>query len=93
MTVHIVAYLYIENPDMIRSYRARAGDALAKHGGALVQVSQTPRQLEGMIEAPTQAVIASFPNHDAALAWYNDPDLEDIHALRTGSGSSNIILL
>ena len=93
MTVHIVAYLYIENTDMITAYRARAGDALAKHGGALVQVSANPRQLEGMIEAPTQAVIASFPDHQAALAWYNDPDLEDTHALRTGSGSSNIILL
>ena len=92
MTVHIVAYLYVTNIDMITAYRSKAGDALAKHGGSVVQVSAVPLQLEGKIEAPTQAVIAAFPDREAALAWYNDPDLEETHALRTGSGSSNIML-
>lgn len=93
MTVHIVAYIYVEDTDMITSYRSKAGDALAKHGGKIVQVSAAPLQLEGKIEAPTQAVIAAFPDHEAALAWYNDPELAQTHALRTGSGSSNIMLL
>ncbi len=92
MTTHIVAYLYIEHPDMIAAYRTRAVDALAKHGGKVVQVAAGPLKLEGQIDAPTQAVIAAFPDREAALAWYNDPDLEETHALRTGAGSSNIIL-
>ena len=93
MTAHIVSYLYIEDDDILAAYRAKARDALAKHGGTVVQVSPDSLQLEGMIEAPTFAVIVAFPDRDAAMAWYNDPDLVETHALRTGAGSSNIILL
>lgn len=93
MTVHAVAYLYVKDPDMIARYRDKAAAALAKHGGSVLQGSAEPRCLEGDIETPTLIAILSFPDKEAAMAWHNDPDLADTHALRTGGGSSNIFLL
>jgi uncharacterized protein (DUF1330 family) len=48
--------------------------------------------IEGTVAAPSVAVIVTFPDRDAAKAWINDPELSEVHALREGSGVSNIIL-
>ena len=85
--------LKLENPESLASYREKASVALAKHGGSVVQASKELALLEGGMDLPDLAAVLSFPDQDAARAWRNDPDLQDLHALREGSGQSNLVLL
>ena len=93
MTAHAVVTMTITDSETFESYRSLAGPAMAKHNVTPLEVSKDLTHLEGEGELPTLAVILTFPDRDAALAWYNDPDIANVHALRNASGSSNIILL
>jgi len=63
-------------------YREVAGAALAKHGGRVVSSTPSPKQIEGPPRPLHALVILEFPDADAALAWRQDPDLAETHALR-----------
>ena len=91
--IYALVYLKIDNPESMAAYREKAGDALAKHGGTLESASREPTALEGSLAAPDLAGVLSFPDKDAALAWINDPELAQVHALRRGAGDSSIILI
>ena len=93
MTTHAVAMLTVTNPESLAQYRDKAGDALAKHGGAVLQASGDLTRIDGDAAAPNVMAILQFPDPDAAHAWINDPDLADVHALRRNGGSSDIFLL
>ncbi|GAA6180314.1 DUF1330 domain-containing protein [Shimia sp. NS0008-38b] len=93
MTTYALVTLTITNPESFELYRQQAGAALAKHGGAAMEVSKTSEVIEGDGVAPTVTVILTFPDRDAAKAWINDPEFAEAHALRRGSGTSNIILM
>lgn len=93
MTTHAVVMLRITNPESMGKYREKAADALARHGGEVVQASPDLAVLEGAPVMPDALAIVRFPDRAAAQAWIDDPDLLAVHALRRGSGSSDIILL
>lgn len=91
--VYAIAHLSITNPDMLAQYREKAADALARHGGSVVQASGALSVLDGAPDLPDMVAVLSFPNADAANGWANDPDLAHIHALRQNAGRSDIVLL
>ena len=93
MTTHAVVALRITNPDSLNQYREQAGAALTRHGGEVVHASPDLKVLEGSPILPDALAIVRFPDRAAAEAWIADPDLADVHALRRGSGSSEIILM
>ncbi len=93
MTAYALATLRLEDRDKVAQYREKAADALARHGGAVVQASADLDVLEGPIEAPDMAALLSFPDRNAAQAWISDPEIADVHALRRGSGQSIVLLL
>ncbi len=92
MTTHAVAMIRVTNPDSLGQYREKAAAALARHGGEVVQASPDPQVLEGQPILPDVMALLRFPDRAAAEAWAGDPDLADIHALRHGAGSSDILL-
>ncbi|RLJ41251.1 uncharacterized protein (DUF1330 family) [Litoreibacter meonggei] len=91
--VYAFAHLTISNPDALAQYRDVAGEALAKHGGKVESASGEFTVLDGTPTEPNVAALLSFPDKDAALAWTNDPELVDVHALRRSAGGSDILLL
>ena len=93
MTTHAVATMTVTNPESLGAYREKAGAALAKHGGAVLQASGDLQMIEGDGTPPTVIALLSFPSKDAALSWINDPDLAEVHALRRNSGETKITLL
>ena len=93
MTAYALVTLTITNPDSFAAYREQAGAALDKHGGAAMEVSRAPEVIEGDAPNPSVAVILTFSDREAAKAWINDPELKTVHALREGSGTSQIVLM
>lgn len=93
MTTHAIVLIKVTNPDNLALYREKAADALARHGGSVVQATADPRVLEGEPVQPDMMALLQFPDRDAAEAWKADPELADVHALRMGIGSSDILLL
>lgn len=91
--IYATVKLTIKDADMFSAYAERAGEALKKYGGAPVAQSTSPMVIEGSAEAPTRAVVLTFPDKESALGWINDPEFAEVHALRAGSGQSEIILL
>ena len=91
--IYAYAKLTVTNPEALTAYRAKAGEALARHGGKVEHATAETSVLDGAPEQPDVAALLSFPDRDAALAWANDPDLKDVHALRRSAGGSDIILL
>ncbi|WP_299612107.1 DUF1330 domain-containing protein [uncultured Tateyamaria sp.] len=93
MTTHAVVMLRVTNPESLGQYRDKATDALARHGGEVVQASPELAVIEGAPVLPDAMAIVRFPDRAAAQAWIGDPDLQSVHDLRRGSGTSDIILL
>ena len=93
MTTYAFAMLRITDADKIAEYRPRAADALALHGGEVVQASPDPKVLEGAPVVPDIMALLRFPDAAAAEAWIADPTLSDVHALRNGAGASDILLM
>ena len=91
--VHALIYMNITDPEKLAAYREKAGAALQKHGGALAAAAPAPTVLEGSMAAPNMGGVLTFPDKDAAMAWINDPELADTHALRNAAGDSSILLL
>ena len=62
-------------------YRKVAAEALAKHGGKIVVPPSPPATLDGD-DSPKAIVLLSFPTNAAAQAGRDDPELQDVLAMR-----------
>ena len=91
--VYAIAQLMVSNPAALAEYRDVAAAALAKHGGKVESASGELTVLDGQAATPDMAALLSFPDKASALAWSQDPDLADVHALRRSAGGSDIFLL
>lgn len=91
--VYAFATLSVTDSQALAAYRDKAGAALEKHGGKVESASGDLSVLEGDPALPNVAALLSFPDNEAALAWANDPDLSEVHALRRRAGASEIVLL
>ncbi|MEH6521507.1 DUF1330 domain-containing protein [Sulfitobacter sp.] len=91
--IYAYAKITVTNPKALAEYRDVAGAALAKHGGKVESAAREFTVLDGTPDVPNVAALLSFPNKEAAVAWSNDPELADVHALRRSAGGSDILLL
>jgi len=91
--IYAVVRLTITDPDRFTAYASKAGQALAKWKGKPEAMTPQPTRLEGDGPLPDRLVLLSFPDREAALGWINDPEFAEVHALRRGSGHSDILLI
>ena len=93
MPVYVIADVRdVRDVDALLEYRRRNTDAVAKHGGRFVVRGGEATVLEG--EWPTQRmVVIEFPDADAARAWWESEEYEEIKPLRRGASDTNIILV
>ncbi|MFK7879838.1 DUF1330 domain-containing protein [Roseobacter sp.] len=93
MTAHAVATLKLKDPEALAAYREKAGAALARHGGAILQASTDLKRLEGEKPLPDGVAILTFPDRGAAQAWIDDPELVETHSLRNKGAETQIVVL
>ncbi len=92
MTVFIVARIDIRDRSGYAEYEQRFMGIFECHPGTLLAVSEDPEVLEGSWPA-TRTVLISFPDRDAALAWYRSRDYQEILQHRLSASSADIALL
>ncbi|AFO92243.1 DUF1330 domain-containing protein [Phaeobacter inhibens] len=92
-----MAYVYVnlllKDPDTMAAYREKAGAALQKHGAKVLVSTPTQTVIEGERDTTGIGVILQFASPEAAKGWINDPELQEVHALRQAAGKSAITLL
>lgn len=93
MSTLCVAHINPKDAEVFGKYQDVAGAALAKHGGKVLSKTPKPARLEGTLPAPAAMVLLEFPDATAAHAWHDDPELVNIHALRTGGADVSIFVL
>jgi len=93
MTVQALALITVTDKEVLGEYRAKAADALAKHGGSVVAADPAPVVLEAANDRPDIAALLSFPTVEAAEGWIADPEIAAIHKLRNQGGKSTIVVL
>ncbi len=93
MAAYAVVTLTISDQEKFDAYRARAGQAMEKHGITALQVSKDPQRLEGNDEAPQLVVLLTAENRENFQKWHADPEFSDLHAMRRASGKVTLILL
>lgn len=91
--IYAYAKITVTNPEALAAYRDVAGDALAKHGGKVESAAREFTVLDGAPDMPDVAALLSFPDKESAIAWSQDPDHADVHALRRSAGGSDILLI
>lgn len=91
--IYAYANIIVEAPEQLAAYREKAGEALARHGGQVLQAAPQQTILEGSRDQAGIGVILGFESKDGALSWINDPQLTELHALRNSAGQSTITLL
>lgn len=85
MSYILAGMMKISDPSWTSEYAARMPALLARHQGQVL-ASGPAERFEGTENLPDRLVVLSFPNAAAARAWYDDPDNQDLVALRqTGS--------
>ncbi len=93
MAVTLLAIMEIKDKEILQSYRQKAGEALARHGGSIVAAGPLSTSIEGdALDADTAAII-SFPDAQATQNWISDPELAPVHALRNAAGKSSIMMI
>ncbi len=92
MTVYIVARIDIHDRAGYAEYEGRFMEIFARHNGSLLAVSEDAQVLEGSWPV-TRTVLISFPDRDAAMAWYQSEDYQQIMQHRISASHADIALL
>jgi uncharacterized protein (DUF1330 family) len=92
MAAYIVARITINDRERYAQYEAGFLEIFAAYKGRLLAVDDNPEVLEGDWRC-TRTVIAEFPNHEEALAWYRSDDYQTLAEHRFAASDGEIALL
>ena len=93
MSAYFIAQIQVTDQDEYRKYLLGFMPVFERHGGELLTISADRTEVvEGEWSLP-QTVIMRFPNRENALAWYNDPEYQEVSAYRRTSAKTNLVLV
>ena len=92
MTAFIVSDVSVRDADAFQTYRTRAADSIARHGGRYLARGGAVEALEGAWE-PRNVIIVEFPSVEQARAWYSSPEYAHALEVRDKALSRNLILV
>ena len=83
--VYVLANLVINDKDTYRNYEKGFFPILNKHDGEFITYDNDTKHFEGTTPVEGRLVIFTFPSTEAADAWYNDPDYQELSENRRSS--------
>ena len=91
MPAYVIAVVDVNDPERYRDYTARTPDSIARHGGRWVVRGGSTRVLEGDWD-PGRIVVIEFPSVEAALAWFESDDYQELAAIRRDASTARILV-
>ncbi|AWI60511.1 DUF1330 domain-containing protein [Sinorhizobium fredii] len=91
MSAYLVVDLDINNPKAIDDYRSKALPLVAKAGGRLIALDDTPVELENW--QATNMLIIEFPDMDAIRGLFASSEYAPLARQRQAAAGSRIIAL
>jgi uncharacterized protein (DUF1330 family) len=88
---YVVANYRITDAESYAEYGPLARPTLVAHGAEILAVDSESEVIEGVADHHT--VVVRFPSKDAARAWYNSPEYQEIIHLRTDNSEGFGVLI
>lgn len=92
MPAYLLANIDLHDAERYKDYVERVPALIEKHRGRYRVRGGDAQVLEGTW-SPSRLIILEFPDREAALAFYNDPEYEPHKRLRQSISDSNLILV
>lgn len=83
----------ITDAQTYRTYEKGFFPLLKKHGGEFLTFDDSAETLEGGQQLQGRVILFKFPSEEAARAWYNDPDYQDLSKHRRAGTKLNFLTL
>ncbi len=91
MAAYFICTMTIHDPETYRKYTALTPATVARHGGRFLTRGDTVTTVEGA-SFTERLVLLEFPDHAAAMAWYNDADYQSAAEFRRLASKGRMIL-
>ena len=91
MPAYLIADITLHDSDRYKDYIENVPALIEKHGGVYRVRGGDAQTLEGDW-SPQRVIVLEFPDREAALAFYNDPDYEPYKRLRQSISDSRLIV-
>ena len=92
MPAYVIANICVHDAERYKDYVANVPALIAKHGGEYRVRGGEFEVLEGQW-TPDRLVVLEFPDREAALAFYNDPDYAPFRSLRQSVTDSSVVIV
>lgn len=90
MAAYVIARVNVTDAERYREYVRRTPATIAAHGGRFLARGGQVIALEGP-EEPGRIVILEFPSLEAARAWYDSPEYQEVRGLRLGAATGTLL--
>jgi uncharacterized protein (DUF1330 family) len=92
MAAYVIVDSSVHNPDHMKAYGAKVGETLKAHGGRPIVAGNAIDVLEGDWN-PSRLIILEFADADAARAWYNSPEYQEILPIRLEAANDKLLIV
>lgn len=90
MAAYLIANYRITNPETYEAYPPAAIPTLSAHDVEVLVADYDSEPIEGNPSSVT--VVLKFASKEAARAWYDSPEYQDVVHLRTDNSEGFIVL-
>ena len=92
MSAYVIVEFTVKDPEMYREkYAPIAGQTAKEHGGEVIAAGNW-EVLHGD-GSLTSGALVQFPDHDAAIGWYNSPEYQQLIDVRSVAMDARFSLL
>jgi uncharacterized protein (DUF1330 family) len=91
MPAYVVVNIRIHDPDLYAQYARGAPAAVERFGGRYLARGGAVEVREGEW-SPERLVILEFPDVDAARAWYESPEYQELLAIRQRAAEGDVVI-
>lgn len=92
MTCYVFGDIYLKHADWVEEYLSRINAFIEAHDGRVLSRSVNMEKVEGDRALPTNVILIEFPNREAALGFFEDPDYQPLRALRIDGAVSEFTM-
>ena len=91
MAAYVIASYRVTNPESYQAYPPAVLPVLERHNAELLVADFNSEAVEG--EPAPVTVVLRFPSKEAARAWYQSPEYQEIAHLRTDNAEGTIVFV